>query len=620
MKATAGDGTIAQLASALTVAAAASPASVQVHLSYPSRVIPGTQGEVTVSYTNDSNTDALAPLLQISATNALLMLQDQNSFTSNPLWFLGTSANGPAGILRPGESGQISIPYQVTGSNGSQINFNVQIPNDSDTMDWASQQSALQIPTIPDAAWPIAYANFTAAMGVTVGSYHAILAADATYLSQIGEQTYDVLRLVEFEIEKANASYTAQTLEGVTADDLPAPGMDLTFQQSYLDSISGRYYQGLLGAQGWTTNWDIKATTISTGDVSIQISGSYFYFFLQSDGSYLPETSVEGDVLTLTNDAYQLLESDGSLYQFNPNGTLDYMEDPNGNRITASYNSAGKLSLLTDSNGEHLQLSYNGQGQMTTLTDSNGQTETYGYTGQFLTSYTDVYGVTNYSYVTAGNAAQNGALDEIVYAGNTHQYFTYDSEGRLIDEYQDGGANSEQFTYLTPGGLATTDGDGNSTTTYFDLYGATAETIDAHGNDTQYKYDANLNLVEVIAPGGLVSSYTYDANGNETSETDPLGNTTTFTYDSSNDLTSYTDANGNADQLVPMTATTISCPLPMPMATRRVIRTIRSGRRPGSSTPTATQFPPLSTPMDWSPRRPSPITHPTALSTTLRAT
>ncbi len=480
----------------------------------------------------------------MTTAGATLKLPSQIAFQGSTLYFLATSPTGPAGILAPGASVQVQIQFQSTTTNAT-IDFDLNEADDSQPMDWASQEQELQIPTIPDAAWPIVFNNFVAAMGTTVAQYHAVLAADATYLAQLGEPTNDVLQLLEFEIQKANAAYTASTLVTVTPDDLPAPGMDLSFTQSYLASIGGRYYQGILGAQGWTTNWDITATTTSTGDVAIQLSGDYFYFFVQSNGSYQPEAGEEGEVLTLTSGAYRLLDPDGTAYQFNTNGTLDYVQDKNGNRIMASYNSSGQLSQLTDSNGEYLQLGYNAQGQMTTLTDSNGQTENYGYTGQLLTSYADIYGQTTYSYVSGGTAAQNGALDEIAHAGNTHIYYGYDAEGRLIDEHRDSGAEDEKLSYLTPGGLVTTDGDGNKTTTLFDLYGATAETTDPLGNVTVYNYDANLNLVQVVAPGGLTYSYTYDANGNLTSDTDPLGNTTDFAYNANSDLTSYTDANGN---------------------------------------------------------------------------
>ena len=129
---------------------------------------------------------------------------------------------------------------------------------------------------------------------------------------------------------------------------------------------------------------------------------------------------------------------------------------------------------MTDSNGEYLDLAYNAQGDLATLTDSTGQTETYGYdpTGQFLTSFTDAYGTTTYTYVTGQSAAQNNALATITNAAGTETFFTYDSEGRLIDEHENGGAEDETISYLSPGGYVTTDADGNQTTVYFNLFGA----------------------------------------------------------------------------------------------------------------------------------------------------
>ena len=260
-------------------------------------------------------------------------------------------------------------------------------------------------------------------LGSTWGQYVQTLDNDAAYLAGIGEPTTDLNQLLSFEIEKANAAYTAQTLVTVTADDLPAPGMDLTFVQSFQQSISGRYTQGILG-YGWTTNWDISATTMTNGDVVIDDDGISEYFSLQPNGSFAPEAGDEGTTLTVSGGAYQLVEPDGTIYQFNTNGTLNYVQDTHGNRITAGYNAQGQLVSLTDSNGEYLDLAYNAQGHLATLTDSNGQTETYGYdpTGQFLTSYTDVYGTTTYTYVTGQSAAQNNALAEITYA-DRHRRF-----------------------------------------------------------------------------------------------------------------------------------------------------------------------------------------------------
>ena len=60
-----------------------------------------------------------------------------------------------------------------------------------------------------------------ASVGSTTGQYVAALDADATYLSQLGESTGDVSRLLGFEILKADAFYTTATL--ATDDAVSTP-------------------------------------------------------------------------------------------------------------------------------------------------------------------------------------------------------------------------------------------------------------------------------------------------------------------------------------------------------------------------------------------------------------
>jgi RHS repeat-associated protein len=521
---------------------------------------------IYVTYSNVGTAPMPAPLLVLTATQK----GQQGAFLSldSALAGLGyVTDNTPAGfsqnvqflasgaipgILEPGET--ITVPVYYAGWLHSQWDFSrppiifsvgeLDTAN-TQTIDWTSLKDDLRPGSINQAAWNAIFPVLTTQMGSTWGQYVQQFDNDAVYLASIGEPTSDLNQLLSFEIEKANAAYTAQTLVSVTPESLPAPGMRLTFVQSFQQSISGRYTQGILGF-GWTTNWDISATTLANGDVVIKTNGMSLFFSLQPNGSYRPQAGDQGTTLTAAG-AYQLTETDGTVYQFNVNGTLNYVQDTHGNRITTGYNTQGQLASLTHSNGESLTLIYNPQGRLAKLTDPNGQTETYGYdpTGQFLTSYTDVFGTTNYTYVTGQSAAQNNALAQIAYADNTHIYFGYDSQGRFNDQHRDGGEEDQAWTYLNPGGYTVTDANQNKATVYFNLFGATAETIDPLGNITRSYYDSNLNLIKVIGPGGATYAYTHDANGNVTSQTDPLGLTTMFTHDSHNNLTSYTDAKGN---------------------------------------------------------------------------
>ena len=50
---------------------------------------------------------------------------------------------------------------------------------------------------------------------------------------------------------------------------------------------------------------------------------------------------------------YLLTEADGTVTDYNANGTLNYIQDTNGNRITAGY-TGGQLTSLTASSGQSI--------------------------------------------------------------------------------------------------------------------------------------------------------------------------------------------------------------------------------------------------------------------------
>jgi RHS repeat-associated protein len=519
-----------------------------------------------VQYTNTGTAPMAPPLLVLTATQK----GQEGAFLSLDPTLAGlgyTSDNTPAGfsqavqfvangsvpgILEPGETE--TVPIYDGGWLHSQWDFSrppiifsvgqLDTTN-STTIDWSSMEASMRPGTINTTAWNAIFPVLTANLGSTWGQYLQTLDNDAYYLASLGESTDNLNDLLAFEIEKANAGYIGHTLVSVSPDALPAPGLPLTFQQSFQGSISGRYTKGILGL-GWTTTWDIAATTMTNGDVVIENDGIPTYFTLKPDGTFAPQAGDEATKLTETSGALRLVLADSTTYQFNANGSLDYVEDTHGNRISANYNAQGLLSSLTQSNGEFFQLEYNSSGLLSSLTDSNGKTEIYLYdSSQHLNSYSDAYGTTTYSYITGQSAAQDNALSEIAYANATDIFFGYDTQGRLIDEHSDAGAEDESISYGPVGGYTTTDADGNQTTTLFNLFGATAESVDPLGNVTRYFYDTNLDLTEIVSADGTTQSYTYNSNGDRVSATDPLGLTTTFQYDNNNNLTSYTDPKGN---------------------------------------------------------------------------
>ena len=232
---------------------------------------------------------------------------------------------------------------------------------DSTPMNWWSLESSLQPSYMSATAWSAVFANLTASFGSTTETYLTDLDNEATYLSQLREYTDDVQRLFGFAINIANNAATSGSLDSVTDASFPVPGaIPLDFVRQLNDSISGRDTMGPFGL-GWTDNWQISASADSQGNVTISDDGSLLYFAKQSDGSYTDAPGEYG-TLTLVSGAYQYVQTDGTIIAFNTNGTLNYEQDTNGNRITAGYNSSGELTSLTASNGSAITIAYNAQG------------------------------------------------------------------------------------------------------------------------------------------------------------------------------------------------------------------------------------------------------------------
>ena len=277
----------------------------------PNPVGQDTASTVYVDYTNTGSVAIPAPLLTLTATQGTSeggflsldsslagLAYDSNatpSGFSDAVQFLASGAT--PGILEPGETEDIPVYYggwQSSQWNGTPVTFSLAEVDatNTDAIDWSSVAPGLQLGSISDAAWSVISPILEANMGSTWGQYVQTIDNDAAYLAGIDDPTNDVNQLLAFEVEKANASYFAQSLTSVTADYLPTPGIPLTFVQTYEASISGRYAQGILG-YGWTTNWDISATTMSNGDVVVRENGVSAYFSLQPNGSYAPQTGDE---------------------------------------------------------------------------------------------------------------------------------------------------------------------------------------------------------------------------------------------------------------------------------------------------------------------------------------
>ena len=541
-----GDGQTALAQDVFTVTDGA-PGTVEVNLTLPGAMRPDSQGVAYVEYFNAGETDVLAPLLVLSLENGEIRPPGEIDFTDSSIDFLGINTDGPAGILTPGAFGRYAIPFRPTVSSGS-VHFSLgMVSGDDDPFDWSLLKDEIRPETIDEEAWDAIWTNFSTSLGASWGEYQAMLADNATYLSQLGEYVSEVGRLFSFELSQATNALHIQSLTSTVDAWWAAPGVNLSFGRVFAQPIHSRFELGSLG-YGWSHNWDYGATTDEDGNARISgPGGTARYFTLQTDGSFAPATGDYAE-LTLEGDLFRLEEPGGTVYSFRADGRLGYVEDTNGNRITCVY-VGDKLTTLLHSSGESLVISYNDLGRIIQVVDPAGRTTQYEYdaSGNQLTKVSGPEGSTTYAYSGDATGPKSHAIESITYPGGTHDYFEYDAAGRLARTWQDGGAEEVAYGYDSAGGFSVTDADGATTTLLLDDGGQLVQIHDPLNRSVRYAYDDRFNMTDVVLPTGITYAYQYDSRGNVTRQLDPLGHTIEMAYQEAyNRLESITDQRGNS--------------------------------------------------------------------------
>ena len=527
---------------------------------------------IYVEYTNVGDAPMAAPLLVLTATQngvpgALLTL-DASKVTAG-FWTSATpdgfgqsvqflASGSVPGVLQPGES--VTVPVYYAGwlqdqwdvTNHPPINFSLGVLDDTNTqaIDWGSLQASLKPDSMSTEAWNALYPNLTSELGNTWGEYVQQLDASAQYLASIGENVTDIGQLFNFAVQQANGYSPLSSLASATDAQVTAPGLSLSFSRTFAPGVVSRNETGLLG-WGWSTSWDTSLTVDADGSVNVLGPNGALRRF-QPDGrtdgeGFFAQTGDHGVLSQIPGGGYLLTELNGQVTAYNADGTLNYVQDTDGNRITAGYTD-GHMTSLTHSSGQSLTIAYDAAGHIATITDSANRVTTYHYdaSNHYLTSVVDFDGqTTSYTYDMGTDVATAHALTSITRPDGSHDYYSYDSKGRLADAHRDGGANDTTFAY-NQGAVSVTDALGNTTVYSFDNRSLLVQVENPLHNIVHYTYDSNFNLIKTTDAAGNEYTNTYDNYGDLLTSTDPLGNTVAYTYLCANDrLASVTDAKGN---------------------------------------------------------------------------
>lgn len=284
--------------------------------------------------------------------------------------------------------------------------------------------------------------------------------------------------------------------------------------------------------KGVTTTYQYSYSNFSLGELTTVTTGSqtptsYTYYepsgLIETISSPIPGQSGTGSTQTTTA-SYDAL------------GNLTKVIAPGNNAIAAhtttygytqdgSYTqpeALGEPITVTDSLGLTTHLRYDSQKNLLSSTDPSGNQTTYSYNiaNQLVTTTQPATGqtgtgqatTTNTYLYTGGPAVQCVAKDE---SGNEVETATstYGNEGEVLS--RSGAFESVSFTYDAAYHIvSTTDGNGNSTTYGFDLYGrkTLAKYPNANGSYDKIQftsYDSVNHLLSRTNGNGQVVNLTY---------------------------------------------------------------------------------------------------------------
>ncbi len=455
---------------------------LEFHISGPASLRAGRPQTVYIDYQNTGETDVAARVFTLFADNAVLRLPEQPAFRGNVIDLLSINRNGPADVLPPGARGTIPVIFLPSTST----TFEVQVNDPGEVLNWNDLSGLLRPASVPADTWNAVFTNFTSQVGTTTGQLEAVLRDNARRLSQLGIYTAEVTRLLAFEFDQAND----------------------------FGAIASRYALGAFG-RGQPSVFEAAAVTAANGDVTI-VSGKIFRQFVrQANGTFRSAPDDEGILTRESSGAYRLREASGILLAFRPDGKFDFIETPNGDKLTATY-TAGRLTSLADTFGNTMSLSYNAQGRVSGITDAVGRTTLLNYdaSGEHLMEMIAPEGTTTFSYLLGAGVAKEHAVSSITFPNGTHTFFEYDSLGRLIRQSRDGNSEPITVAYDSTGGVVQSNAFGNELALRRNDFGEIAQLTNPFGEVFSFAYDADHSLNRLTAPLGVQVTFAQDSLGN----------------------------------------------------------------------------------------------------------
>ncbi len=284
----------------------------------------------------------------------------------------------------------------------------------------------------------------------------------------------------------------------------------------------------------WTWTYNTLGQVLTAKDPLNKTTTTVYY---PATDTATPQKYTKGDVQTVTNAAGHIT----TFNEYDKNGRLTNMTDPNGLITTMTYHPRGWITSRAVNNGvttETTQFTYDNVGQLTRIVMPDGSALYY--------AYDNAHRLAGMSDQIAGVTVQpNGSLRPATtdFTGNKVIY-ALDNMGNRIHEQ-----------HFAPGPYRVGVQEAmNPTNVLTKLHQRVIDSLNRVQKDlggTNYAPDPpppNQSIQKVAPPENpppppeyATTQYGYDNNGNLTTTTDPLGRVTTHVFDALNRLINMID-------------------------------------------------------------------------------
>ena len=166
---------------------------------------------IQVNFVNVSGQDAEAPVLTVSATNALLRVLGEAKFGASTVAFIGlNTGGGPAGILPAGYQGSVTVEVQPTTNVAHQfINYSYSVADPSLPFDFSAVEPYIRAEnTFTDDQWAPIAADLQQRLGPTQANYLAAISRDASVMPASMFSSLSPITPLRLEMDQAQADVT----------------------------------------------------------------------------------------------------------------------------------------------------------------------------------------------------------------------------------------------------------------------------------------------------------------------------------------------------------------------------------------------------------------------------